>query len=135
MNVRNCRKCGKLFNYITGAPICPACREALDAKFKEVKTYIQEHPACGMREVSEECDVEPGQIQQWVREERLEFTSESLMVVNCESCGAPIRSGRYCDKCKSALTNGLRAAMQRPQATASTVTRPKDDKNKMRFLG
>ena len=135
MNVRNCRKCGRLFNYVLGPITCPACREGLEAKFKEVKAYIQEHPACGMKEVSEECDVEPGQIQQWVREERLEFTSESLMVVNCESCGAPIRSGRYCDKCKNALTNGLRAAMQRPQAAAPTVTKPKDDKNKMRFLG
>ena len=30
MNVRNCRKCGKLFNHIMGAPICPACREKLE---------------------------------------------------------------------------------------------------------
>jgi len=136
MNVRNCRKCGRLFNYITGAIMCPACREALDTKFKEVKTYIQEHPQVGMKEVSEACDVETAQIQQWIREERLEFTADSLMSVNCESCGCPIRSGRYCDKCKVALTNGLRAAMQRPQTTPQQpASTSKNDSNKMRFLG
>lgn len=43
MNARNCRKCGKLFNYVSGPPICMACREALEEKFHEVKSYIWEH--------------------------------------------------------------------------------------------
>ena len=43
MNARNCRKCGKLFNYVSGPPICMACREALEEKFQEVKNYIFEH--------------------------------------------------------------------------------------------
>ena len=30
MNVRNCRKCGKLFNHVMGMPICPACKDALE---------------------------------------------------------------------------------------------------------
>ena len=25
MDVRNCKQCSKLFNYIGGAPICPEC--------------------------------------------------------------------------------------------------------------
>ena len=41
MNARNCRKCGKLFNYVSGPPICMACREALEKKFQEVKEYIR----------------------------------------------------------------------------------------------
>ena len=36
MNVRNCRKCGTIFNYVMGPIVCPACREALEEKFKEV---------------------------------------------------------------------------------------------------
>ncbi len=40
MNVRNCRKCGNLFNYVSGPPICMACREKLEEKFQEVKKYI-----------------------------------------------------------------------------------------------
>ena len=42
MNVKNCRKCGKVFNYIGGMPICPQCREELEKKFDTVKEYIIE---------------------------------------------------------------------------------------------
>ena len=97
MNVRNCRKCGKMFNYITGVPICPSCKEAMEAKFQEVKEYIREHKGAGIQEVSEACDVEVQQITQWLREDRLEVTEGSNIMLNCETCGAPIRSGRFCE--------------------------------------
>lgn len=134
MNVRNCRKCGKLFNYFTGMPICPVCKDVLDAKFKEVKEYIRNNPKVGIKEVSEQCDVETGQIQQWIREERLEFADGSAMMINCESCGAPIKSGRYCDSCKQKLATGFSQAMRRPEAPKPVK---KDDKSnpKMHFLG
>ena len=52
MNVRNCRKCGKLFNYMMGMPICPACKEKLEQKFQEVKKYIRENRMSGIKAVS-----------------------------------------------------------------------------------
>ena len=39
MNVRNCKECGRLFNYIAGPPICPACKEELEKKFQKAKEY------------------------------------------------------------------------------------------------
>ena len=42
MDVRNCKNCGKMFNYI-GKPICPSCEKMLEEKFQEVKEYIKEH--------------------------------------------------------------------------------------------
>ena len=74
MNVRNCRKCGNLFNYMVGPILCPACREALEEKFKEVKSYIVKNPGVGIQQTSRECEVEVSQIQQWIREERLAFS-------------------------------------------------------------
>ena len=68
MNVRNCKRCGKIFNYVMGAPLCPACREEMEKKFHEVKKFIQDHPGVGIPELSEACEVEPSQIRQWVRE-------------------------------------------------------------------
>ncbi len=58
MNVRNCRKCGKLFNYIMGVPICPACREKLEETFQVVKKYIRENKLADIKEVAEACEVE-----------------------------------------------------------------------------
>ncbi len=135
MNVRNCRNCGRIFNYITGTIICPACRSQLEEKFQEVKKYIQEHRGVGISQVAEACDVEPQIIQQWLRDERLEVTEDSAIFLNCEKCGAPIRSGRYCDKCRAEVTNALRSVSRtRPTPTEapSTTTTKKDAK--MRFL-
>lgn len=134
MDIRNCRNCGNIFNYACGPIICPACKESLEAKFQEVKQYIEENPGVGINQVSQACDVEKAQIQQWLREERLEVTENSALYLNCESCGAPIRSGRYCEKCKLAMSNGFRSAMQsvRPQAPAPAASTK--DNPRMRFF-
>ena len=87
MNVRNCKKCGRIFNYVLGPVICPRCKEGMEAKFQEVKSYIREHQGADIKEVSEECEVETNQIRQWIREERLQFSDDSPIRIPCESCG------------------------------------------------
>ena len=134
MNIRNCRNCGNIFNYLSGPIVCPACKESLEAKFQEVKLYIEEHPGVGIKQVSDACDVETSQIQQWLREERLEVTENSAIYLNCESCGAPIRSGRYCDKCRNNLTNGFKSVIRSSQPVQELEKKKPDEKNKMRFL-
>ena len=134
MNVRNCRKCGKLFNYISGMPICPACKDKLEEKFQEVKKYIRENRFADIKEVAEQCEVEVGQIQQWIREERLEFTEDSAVKMPCENCGEMIRSGKYCEKCKREMTNNLSSVMNKPKAVLVEPKKPQSTGNKMRFL-
>jgi len=90
-----------------GPIICQQCKEGLEEKFQEVKKYVYEHPGCGISEVSEECEVEAKQIKQWLREERLQFSEDSTVMLNCETCGAPIRSGRFCEKCKNSMVQTL----------------------------
>ena len=40
MDVRNCKQCGRLFNFIGGAPICPECNKAAEDKFDDVKLGV-----------------------------------------------------------------------------------------------
>ena len=136
MNVRNCKMCGKIFNYVVGPVICVRCREAREEKFQEVKKYIDEHRGADILEVSEECDVEPGQIHQWIREERLQFADDSPIKIACEGCGTMIRSGRFCDKCKAEMTNGFRDAMglNKTSVKEPAHRETKSDGNRMRFL-
>ena len=94
MNVRNCKKCGRLYNYITGINLCPACREELEDKFQEVKEYIYDHPDASIQQISEDCEVEIAQIKRWIREERLTFSDNSVIGIECEVCGALIKIGR-----------------------------------------
>ncbi len=134
MDVINCKKCGKLFNYVAGAKICPACKELEEKTFQTVKEFIGENKHAGINEISEQCDVTPNQIRQWIREERLFFGDESPIGIDCEGCGAIIKSGRYCEKCKNELARGLLDAVKKPEV--ETPVRKMDTKQnpKMRFL-
>ena len=134
MNVRNCKKCGKLFNYFAGNQLCPACRENLEKKFQEVKEYIREHREVTISEVSEVCDVEQSMIRQWLREERLELTEDSGIMLACESCGALIRCGKYCEKCKNNLANGFNNILQGRKPTEQPNTSRRSADARMRFL-
>lgn len=135
MDVRTCRKCKKIFNYLSGPVICPSCKDSLEKKFQEVKKYIGDHRGATMQEVAEECEVDVAQIRQWLREERLELTEESAVFLTCESCGAPIRSGRYCDACRNNIANGFENIIKSNQPPEPKAPRKQDKENpKMRFL-
>lgn len=131
MEVRTCRQCKRLFNYLTGPNICPGCKDALEKKFQEVKKYVEEHPNDGITQVAEANDVTAKQIQRWIREERLAFAEGSGVGIECESCGAMIRSGRLCQKCKDAL---IGAANDMYKTDNSVVAKKHREAARMRFL-
>ncbi len=135
MNVRNCRKCNSLFNYVSGPPICPACRERLEEKFQEVKKFIQENGHASIPQVAEACDVSTNQIHQWLREERLELAEGSGITLTCETCGTTILTGRFCNKCKNSMANELGASIKKPEAPKPAQKKDTKENPKMRFLG
>ena len=134
MDVKNCRRCRRLFNYIGGQPICPACREELEKKFQEVKKYLIENKNATIPMVVENCDVDENQVRQWVKEERLEFSSGIDAGVVCENCGTPISTGRFCDKCKTSMMNDLSSVGRKPVVEEQPAVKKTDHTNKMRFL-
>jgi len=132
MDVRNCKTCGKLFNYISGPPLCPSCKRALDEKFEQVKEYIYDHPRVDMQEVSDVFDVPIAQIKQWIREERLAFAEDSPIGLECEKCGAMIRTGRFCKACKDQLARGLTELY--PERKPKPILKEPRENARMRFL-
>lgn len=135
MDVRNCRMCGKLFNHVMGPAICPNCKEKMEEKFQTVKKYIQENHGADIMQVAEECEVDAAQIRQWIREERLQFADDSPIMIPCERCGAMIRSGKFCEKCKNEMANSLRSAITPAKEPAKPQQKPvRSDKDRMRFL-
>ena len=132
MDVRTCRSCRKIFNYLNGPMLCPACKQALEDKFQEVKAYIEENHGATLAQISEECDVDVQQIRQWLREERLELSSESGAALECESCGTPIKSGRFCEKCRTSMANNLQSLIKDNKASEPTLYKKKDAGARMR---
>lgn len=131
MEVKNCRDCKRLFNYIGGPRLCPNCKAKLEKKFVEVKRYIEDNKNATISMVSEEMEVSVQQINQWVREERLAFSEDSAVTLDCENCGAPIRTGRFCEKCKGKMINKLEEMYQPKE---SGVRKQDRDRARMRYL-
>lgn len=134
MEVRNCRQCGKLYNYIGGnyRNMCPSCIQRLEDKFVEVKEYIRENVQATMPQISEACGVSTKQLEQWVREERLCFADDSPIGLECEGCGVTIKTGRFCDRCKMTMTNQLSNLYEKK--VVMNVKKDNRDNARMRFL-
>ncbi len=133
MDVRNCKMCGNLFNF-TGEPLCPKCAKEMEDKFFKVRDFIYENPSASMSRVSEEMEVPIQQIKKWVRQERLSFTKDSGISIDCEICGKPILTGRYCKDCKTKVTKQF-SSMYKGEEKAVQKTNKASSKGKMRFLG
>ncbi len=125
MELKVCKNCRRLFQYIYGPEVCPDCLKNLShaepgkpeedhsitlaAKsinselelFDKVKEYIIAHPKATISDISLAMDVPPKRLFEWIREERLEFSDDSKDAwFTCERCGAKIKSGRLCSRCK-----------------------------------
>lgn len=133
MEVRNCRGCGRLYNYIGSVtPMCPNCMKSLDEKYESVKQYIYDNPRANINQVSMELEVSIQQLQRWIREERLSFSDDSAVGIECENCGTMIKTGRFCLECKAKLKNEINSVI--PKKTAADERSQKDGGPRMRYL-
>lgn len=133
MEVRNCRMCGRLYNVLSNERICPACQKKLEDKFHQVKEYLEEHPNSSVEQTATDNEVSTKQIRQWVREERLILSSATVAGIVCEKCGKPIRTGRFCKKCKESMANELESAYAKPQPQMD-LSGTERDRDRMRYL-
>lgn len=133
MEVINCKKCNRLFQYVAGRRICPACKDEEEKEFKKLKDYLYDHPKATMLEISEATEISVSTIQHYLREGRLIITNDSPLGIECEKCGAEIKTGRFCERCAYELEMGMRMAtnelkekIKKPYANTS--------KTKMHYL-
>lgn len=132
MEVKNCKRCGRLFNELSGEEICPVCRKTSEDEFVKVKEYVLENKGASVEKVAKENNVSIKRIRQWIKEERLELSDPLLSGITCEKCGVPICTGRYCERCKTNMANNLMNAFKKPKPQAVQKKQKRDQK--MRFI-
>jgi flagellar operon protein (TIGR03826 family) len=111
--LRNCKKCNRIFSYLAGAPICPECQKEEEKIFDEVSMYVRDHSGVPMTVVAKELDVPYDKIMKYVRDGRLQIKESGGAVLNrCERCGKEIPSGRYCQSCEQGLARALESSRQ-----------------------
>ena len=124
---------GRIFNVLSDEQYCPNCQKKMDEKFDIVKRFVEDNPNVPVETVAKETDTSMKQINRWIREERLSFSPDSSYGIPCENCGRMIRTGRFCDECKTKLTNTLRSALDTPKSQDKQLWQ-QDDKNRMRYI-
>lgn len=134
MEVKTCKNCRRLFNYLTGPMLCAACKEKLEDNFANVKDYIRKTPGCSMQMVADECDVPIAQIKEWVREERLQFSNAAGAGITCDKCGRPISTGRFCEFCKKEMAQNLARGLTPAVNKEDPAVSSSPDKKGMRFV-
>jgi uncharacterized Zn finger protein (UPF0148 family) len=134
LDVVNCRRCGRLYQRLEGKRVCPVCEQEIEDKFQEVRDYVRQNPNCTIMDVSNDMEVSVDQIKQWVRAERLVFSSAQGSGIDCVVCGTPIVSGKYCEKCKQEVASELGQVYHKAREELREKKGKTSDKSKMRFL-
>jgi predicted amidophosphoribosyltransferase len=111
MNIKQCARCDKLFEY-RGNPNCPNCVQELDDIFVKVRNFLYDHPRADADAIHEACGADEEDVLRWLREGRLILSPDSAAALLCQICGEPIRSGRFCESCNAKVINQLENTAQ-----------------------
>ena len=107
-DLRNCRRCGKVFVY-TGNALCVQCISEDEKTYQRVKKYIEEHYRSTTVEVASALGIPVERILQYLREGKLELSSHNANITLwCEKCGKPINTGRFCKDCALVMQREFR---------------------------
>lgn len=133
-DVRNCKKCGRIFNYIGGTQICYTCRQTEEEDFQRIKKYLYENPGATITQVSTDLEVSIEKIKRFLREGRLEITGDDgNMILECENCGKSIKSGRYCYECERTLTSVLKTTASQMRSDMSSSREASGQSSLMKY--
>lgn len=134
-DVRNCRRCGKIFTYLGGPPICTACKSSDEEDFKRVKQYLYDNSGATLSQVSNDLEISVEKIKRFLKDGRLEIVGEDgNMFLECESCGKAIKSGRLCGECEKGLANTFKAAADQMKSEIDQSNASKGGGIGMRYL-
>lgn len=131
MEVKACRRCNRLFQYVTGPVICPVCKEEEEKVFVTVRDYIRENKGASMEEVCRAIGVPISLVEKFLKQGRLEVAEDSPIKLICERCGGRMRSGRYCNRCKEEIGKSLGSMADEIR---SHTRKEEDVRARMRFL-
>ena len=98
---RNCEQCGAPNPEYKGIGEykCSECGFVMYDDFGLVRNYLEVNKGATQSEVHRATGVSMDTIRKFLKEERLEIAEGSGVMLACEICRAPIRSGRYCPSC------------------------------------
>lgn len=132
--VKNCRRCKKIFMYALGPQICESCKKLEEEEFEKVRLFVRDYPGATMKEVSDATEVSTQLIYKFLKDGRLEVTEQSPIALQCENCGVRVKSGRFCINCSKRLANDMISAGKTLLDSDKDNTQHKENSSGLRYM-
>ena len=96
-----CQRCGGQLQQIArGTYCCVDCGQEEYDSYQKVRNYLDREGPRSVTQIMRATGVPRATIEYFLRDERLEIPEGSSVRLVCRGCGALIRTGVLCDKCK-----------------------------------
>ena len=82
---------------------CENCGATEHDDYGKARNYIEGHPGATVSQIAQATGITTKSINNMVKEQRFEISSDSRTFLRCEICGVDIRFGRSCANCESAF--------------------------------
>jgi uncharacterized membrane protein YvbJ len=109
MDIKSCRKCGKIFSF-RGSYNCPDCVREIDELFVKVRDYMYRNPSSRVEDICDKTGATRDMVMDWLREGRLMTNDTAVPLLKCTKCGAPIATGKLCAKCANDFVSQVSTA-------------------------
>ncbi len=107
MELKKCRDCKTLFQYNSGPVYCSRCKLNHESVIRDIKDYLYDYPNTDIKTLSEELNINPKLIEDFIRAGRIELTADSPIKLVCDVCGIRITQGRVCDDCQQKTASSI----------------------------
>ncbi|MDI6786011.1 MAG: hypothetical protein QMD92_04805 [bacterium] len=111
MELRNCRKCRKLFISISERNICQECCEKKEKNYDRILEYLNKNPNASVEDICEATKTTKNNVAELVKNEKIALTVS--FEYKCEICGKKIKMGKACPECKKKVSNELNKAIDK----------------------
>ncbi|HRU38564.1 MAG TPA: MerR family transcriptional regulator [Candidatus Goldiibacteriota bacterium] len=98
-NLKNCKRCGKVFNGAAAEELCPSCLLEDAKDIKKVTDYLRKNPLASIMEVHLKTGVPQQQLLRMVKGGTLKLRQPGAGL-KCRLCGKDIKAGAYCESCR-----------------------------------
>ena len=97
----SCEYCGGELSFLyRGTYQCKSCGKLNYDDYQKVRNYLEENGPKTMVEIEEATGISSRIIGEFLRDEKLQVPRNSSVMLRCQRCGAGIRTGTFCERCK-----------------------------------
>ncbi len=106
-----CQLChGKMDYKGRGQYVCVSCGNRDFDDYGRVRNFLEEYGVAPSSIISDVTGVSEQKIDEMLKDGRIQIAKGSKPYLKCETCGAPIRYGRFCQRCIIHVVGGISSA-------------------------